>query len=196
MIAAVILASGLSERLGNNKLLMPLGNQSVVEHVIDSVKSSKIENIFLVYGKNESEFKTISHHKKINLIYNEKYYYGQSMSVKSALNSIGNNFQGIMFLLGDQPFIKTKTINLLIEHFNKNPLGIIVPTYQGKRGNPVIFSRDFFTQIKNIQGDKGAREVIEKNYNEVIHVPIADSFENFDIDTRKDYEKALFKIGS
>lgn len=196
MIAAVVLASGLSKRLGKNKLLMPLGNQSVVEHVIDSVKSSKIENIYLIYGKNEVEFKKIAHHKNIKLIHNEKYYYGQSMSVKCALNSIGNDFQGIMFFLGDQPFISPKTINLIIEHYNKNPRGIIVPTYHGKRGNPVIFSREFFTEMKSIQGDKGARDVIDKNYDKVIFVPISDSFENFDIDTKKDYQKALLRIGS
>src|SRR5690554_1812513 len=121
MIAGVVLASGLSKRLGRNKLLLTLGKQIVVGHVIDSVKSSNIKKIYLVYGQNELEFKKIAQYKNIELIHNKKYHHGQSMSVKCALDKIGHDFQGVMFLLGDQPFIKAKTINLLIEHFNKNP---------------------------------------------------------------------------
>lgn len=191
MIAAIVLASGLSERFGQNKLLMPLGDQSIVEHVIDKVKDSNIKDSYLVYGNNEIYFTKISKSKNIKLIHNENFYLGQSASVKEGIKFIGDNYSGAMFLLGDQPFITTSTINSLMENFNNNPDKIIVPTYKGVRGNPVIFSREFFTEIKNIEGDRGARDIIKANNEKVMKVPIKDELENFDIDTKDDYKKAL-----
>ncbi len=191
MVKAVILASGMAKRFGKNKLLMPLGGKRVVEHVIDHSKASKVENIFLVYGHHRQEFERIAEDKEIKLIYNEKYYLGQSYGVKKAIERLEEEAEGILFLLGDQPFITVHTINQLLEHFKAYPQKMIVPTYDGKRGNPVIFSKNFFKEIKNIQGDKGPKEIIGKYYNQVVYVPILDSKENFDIDTKEDYKKAL-----
>jgi len=195
MIAAIILASGMSKRLGRNKLLLPLGNKRVIEHVIDNVKSSRIKDIYLVYGKDhQEELKKIAKDKCINSIHNEKYYLGQSTSVKKGIQAIGDNYRGAMFLLGDQPFISHKTINILFDKFISYQRGIIVPTYKGKRGNPVVFSKDFFSEINNIEGDKGGRDIIKSYPNKIKYVPINDNNENIDIDSKEDYHRAL-KLG-
>lgn len=191
MIAAVILASGMSKRFGGNKLLMPLGGQSIIEHVIDHAKLSMVDDIFLVYGHHETEFQRIAHDKKVNLIYNKNYHLGQSHAVKKAVETLKKQAEGILFLLGDQPFVTANTIDVLVDRFKEHPKGIIIPTYRGKRGNPVIFSRNFFREIKEIQGDKGPRDIIHKYYDKVVTVPIKDLIENFDIDTVGEYEKAL-----
>ncbi|RBP44926.1 molybdenum cofactor cytidylyltransferase [Garciella nitratireducens] len=194
MVTAVILASGIAKRFGENKLLMPLGEKKVIEHVIDHVKKSKVEDIFLIYGHHQKEFKDIAKIKEIKLIYNEKYNLGQSYGVKRAVKRLENKAEGILFLLGDQPFLTSRTINQLVRCFKKNPEKIIVPLYDGKRGNPVIFGKNFFGQIKKINGDKGPREIIEKYENQVVFVPINDIMENFDIDTKEDYLKALKEL--
>ena len=178
-------------RFGRNKLLLTLGNKRIIEHVIDNVKSSKIKDIYLVYGNDQGEFEEIGQSKGIKLIHNRDYHLGQSSSVKKGIELIGDRYRGAMFLLGDQPFISSKTINLLLENFISNQKGIIVPSYQGKRGNPVIFSRDFFSAIKEIEGDRGARDIIKAHQDRTIYIPIKDKRENFDIDSEKDYHRAL-----
>ncbi|MCR1899284.1 molybdenum cofactor cytidylyltransferase [Irregularibacter muris] len=191
MVGGVILASGMSERFGQNKLLMPLGHQSIVENVIDQAIESKLKGVYLVYGHHEREFEEIARKKGISLIYNPDYALGQSKSVKKAVENIEGDVQGLMFLLGDQPFIGKKTINLLIDTFSHYPQDIVLPTFNGNRGNPVIFSQSFFEEMKTLQGDKGAREIIKKYPHRIVKVPIAEEMENYDIDTQEDYQKAI-----
>lgn len=195
MIAGVVLASGMSKRFGKNKLLMPLGNQSVLEHVIDRVKSSHVDKVFVVYGHHEEEFKRIARKKKIELIYNPTYKEGQSASVKKTVEALKDHVEGVLFILGDQPFLNPNTINLLIETFHRNPKNIILPIYNGKRGNPVLFSKDFFQDMLRIQGDKGARGIIKENPERISEVILSDTIENYDIDTEEDYRRAKEYIG-
>ncbi len=195
MIAGVILASGMSKRFGKNKLLMSLGNQTILEHVIDGVKSSQVDKIVVVYGHEEEEFKRISKEKKVELIYNPKYQEGQSASVKETVKALKNCVEGILFILGDQPFLNPNTINLLIQSFYKSPKNIVLPIYNGKRGNPVLFSKDFFQTMLKIEGDQGARSIIKENPERITEVMILDSMENFDIDTEEDYKKAKEYMG-
>jgi molybdenum cofactor cytidylyltransferase len=94
-----------------------------------------------------------------------------------------------MFLVGDQPFLDSVTINTLIDQSTKNPQQIIVPVYNGKRGNPVIFPSLFRDDLLAIEGDIGGRAVMEKMEERVKLVPLENSIAHIDIDTQEDYER-------
>jgi len=94
-----------------------------------------------------------------------------------------------MFMVGDQPFLNPLVINTLIAIFKENPRHIIVPVYNGKRGNPVIFPSQFKNDLLTLSGDGGGRIIIEKSRNSVKLVEIGDSSVGCDIDTQEEYEK-------
>ena len=91
-----------------------------------------------------------------------------------------------MFLLGDQPMVDAEMINLLLDKFRASEKNICVPVYQGKRGNPVIFSSFFYGQLFQTENDIGARYIIQKNPDQVLWIEIDNPLYFFDIDTEDD----------
>jgi molybdenum cofactor cytidylyltransferase len=98
-------------------------------------------------------------------------------------------FPSVMFMLGDQPMIDTETIDFLLHNFWRSDKDICVPVYQGKRGNPTIFSRKFYNHFLNLKGDIGARGIIKTNSDRVLEVEVKNPLCFMDIDTEKDFEK-------
>jgi molybdenum cofactor cytidylyltransferase len=94
-----------------------------------------------------------------------------------------------MFLLGDQPFLDPTTINILIEQFMRNQHQIIVPVYNGKRGNPAIFPTLFRDELLAIEGDRGGKVIVERMEDRTRFVPIEKSAPGIDIDTQEEYER-------
>ena len=191
MIAGIILASGLSKRFGKNKLLLPFGEQRLIEHVIDQVKLSRLREIYLVYGQREQEFLNIGKKKKVSLIYNPNFSMGQSEAVKKGVQVLAGRARGILFFLGDQPFVNPCTINRMLACFDDHPDAIILPMYRGSRGNPVLFSQRFFDEMLELKGDQGARSIIQRYPQHLIPIPIENGMELLDIDDQGDYYKAL-----
>lgn len=189
MVGAVILAAGLSTRMGGSKLTLMLDGIPIVEHVIKNVEVSEIEDIVLVYSKYTEDVKHIADKHGIHAVENKRAEEGMSTSVKEGLSSMLGK-QGVMFLLGDQPFIETRDINKLVSQFKVNRDKIIVPVSYNGRGNPVIFPEKFYAEIMGIEGDKGARLLLDKYASEVVFVEVEASRIHFDIDTIDDFDEA------
>jgi molybdenum cofactor cytidylyltransferase len=113
---------------------------------------------------------------------------GQSHSLRAGLSKVKDDFPAVMFLLGDQPMLNTATINILLERFWTDDKDICVPIYRGKRKTPAIFSRRFYTQLMDIKGDTGARQLIDDNPDRVLAVEMDNPICFFDIDTQQDFE--------
>lgn len=187
MISIIILAAGMSTRMGRNKLTLSLKNKTIIEEVIHNCKESKANEIILVY-KDKAVYEK-GMFKNMKCVFNKDYEKGQSTSVKAGLEYIDHESEGVLFVLGDMPFISSVVINRLIDEFKKNEKSIIVPTYEGKRGNPVLFHRKWIKDICNVKGDKGGRQIIELNSEKVKYVEFNDKYLNLDIDTINDYKK-------
>jgi len=189
MIGAVILAAGMSTRMGESKLSLMLDGIPIVEHVINKVEVSDVDEIVLVYSKYTETVESIAKRHGIRTLKNDEAEKGLSTSVRKGLSHLLGT-EAVMFLLGDQPFIETKDINLLVAQHKVNRDKIIVPVNYNGRGNPVIFPEKYYQEILNVNGDKGARLLIEKYEEDVIFVEVDSSKIQFDIDTTDDFEKA------
>lgn len=188
MINAIIMASGYGRRMGTNKLLLPFRNKAVVEHIIDKVVECDFYNRVIV--SRDERILELALKKGIHAVQNNTAYKGQSESIKLGIvNTL--EAEGYMFFTADQPLINVETIRLLIDTFDKNTSAIVVPRFDEKRGNPVIFSARFIDELMLIEGDKGGKSVISKNIKDVIFVDIKNEYELMDIDTYEDYEKIL-----
>ncbi|MTI48631.1 molybdenum cofactor cytidylyltransferase [Sporosalibacterium faouarense] len=185
MITGIILASGFSRRMDKEKLLLGINGVPILEHVLKSIISSKIDEVILIYRKNE--IKDIGKKYGITTIYNGFAEKGQSESIKLGIFSAKEETDGFMFFVGDQPYLNTETVNNLINMFNSRKYEIVVPSYNGKRGTPTIFSSIFKEELLNIEGDKGGRNIIKRNLDKVGVLNIDEELIGMDIDTIEEY---------
>ena len=179
-VYGVILASGLSKRMGQNKLLLRLNNMTIFENVLKSAKSSDLVGIIVVTS--HKEIIEICENEKTNFILNENATIGQSESIKLGTRYFYDK-DSIMFITADTPFLTDDTINKLICAYNNE---IIVPFFEGERGNPVIFPKKTFDELLLLKNDNGGKQVINSNKMQRIDIKCL----NEDIDTIDDYKRA------
>ena len=185
-IAGIIMASGFSRRMGNDKLLMEIGGVPIVQSVMSAALKSRLSKIVVVCRKREVS--ELAGEMGIESVKNEKADKGQSESIKAGIRAIeGDEFDGHMFIQGDMPLLKSGIIDMLIQKSIENPSAIIVPTYEGVRKSPVIFPKDLKEELLRLQGDTGGRIVIKRHYERVSLVETGSSLCARDIDTMDDY---------
>ena len=187
----IILASGFSERMGENKLLMKFKDNTIIEQVIDIVKSSNLNKVILV--ARDDRIINIGKEKGINTIKNDYAIIGQSSSIKIGINN-SNLEENYMFFCGDQPFIDKESINKLIDISNKNKENIIIPRIDKVFGSPVIFPKVFKEELLALKGDIGGKYIINNYLDKVLYVEIDNKLFLKDIDNKEDYNKYIKMI--
>ena len=187
MITGIILASGFSRRMDKEKLLLKVEGIPMIERVVRAAKSSQIDELIIVYQRDE--IKEIVKKYGIKMIYNQHADEGQSAAVKLGIKSSHPDSYGFMFLVGDQPYLNTSTIDKLIDVFKRVKDTIVVPIYNKTRGNPVIFPSTLREDLLRLEGDCGGRKIIEGMGNTIKLVTIEKDIEGTDIDTEEEYEK-------
>lgn len=191
--AGIILAAGMSRRFGEPKQLLELHGKPVVKWVLEAALRSRLEHIVLVLGHQYRRIVAMvgamANDPRIRIVFNRDYKTGQGSSLRTGISQIKDAYSSAMFLLGDQPLVDFETIDRLLERFRALKKHICVPVYQGKRGNPVIFSNRYFHRCQHIRGDTGARQIIADNPEQVLEVAMDQPFCLMDIDTREDFEK-------
>jgi len=183
------MASGFSRRMNRNKLLLSLGEETILERVIKAAKNSSLDEIILVY--NNEDVKKIAEKHGVTTVYNENPDKGQSESMKLGIINANKKTKGYMFIVGDQPFLNSNTINTIINTFKHGNKYIVVPMYNNKRGNPTIFTSELKEALLDVEGDKGGRGVIKEYQGQVVFVPIDDYKLGLDIDTWEEYQKIM-----
>lgn len=187
MMTGIIMAAGFSKRMKRDKLILDFRGLPVIEWVIKAVKASQVDTIIMVYR--DDGIKEIGMKYGIKTVLNEHAYLGQSQSIKLGIQFSPVETEGYMFFVGDQPFLTTDIINRLIEVFKEGKYPIVVPEYDGKRGNPVIFSAQLRDELLRIEGDEGGRSIIKKICSEVKRVHMDRNIVGKDIDTWDEYLK-------
>ena len=190
--AGIILAAGASTRFGEPKQLLRLKDKCLLEWVLDAALKSELNRIVLVLGYAHQKILQVLgdqlQHPKLLVAINPQYEKGQSLSLHTGLSKVKDDYPAVMFLLGDQPMLNTATINVLLERFWADKKDICVPIYRGKRKTPTIFRRRFYTQLMDIKGDKGARQLIDDNPDQVLAVETENPICFFDVDTQQDFQ--------
>jgi len=189
MISAILLAAGESKRMGELKQLMPFGqNTTIVEQAIDSLLSSAVSEVIVVVGYRAEEVIKSIVGKPVKIAINPNYRQGMSTSIIAGLNLVDSRAQAVMLTLGDQPLINSQTINRLIEEFHNHNRGITIPTYQGRRGHPIIFAIKYKEKLLELKGDIGGRQIVKDHPDDILEVAVNAGGIITDIDTISDYQ--------
>ncbi len=191
-VAAVILAAGRSTRMGGpNKLLAEIGGKTLVRIVAEQVLASKASNVTVVTGHQAAEVEKALRGLKVDFVYNPDFVDGLASSVKAGIAAVPEKADAAVVCLGDMPLIDAHLIDRLIEVFTPDQGGLIaVPVSDGRRGNPVLWSRRFFKELMTLDGDIGARHLIARHGEAVVEVPVQGHGAFLDIDTPQALEAA------
>jgi len=190
MISAILLGAGESKRMGFDKLSLLWGRKSIFEHCFETLLQSEVQELVVVLGaRNNKKIKKLCQGRKIKIVINSCSKMGMSTSIRRGLQAIQPSSHGILIALGDQPFLKTRTINALIHAFVQGKGGIIIPSFRGRRGHPVIFHKKYKKELLNLKGDVGGRSIIERHPEDVQVVQLKSEGVVMDVDTWQDYKR-------
>jgi molybdenum cofactor cytidylyltransferase len=191
-VAAIILAAGRSTRMGGpNKLLAELGGRPLVRMVTEQVLASKAQSVVVVAGHQAEEVEKALRGLKVKFVRNPDFAAGLASSVKAGVAAVPANADAAVICLGDMPLIDARLIDRLIEAFAPDRGNLIaVPVSDGRRGNPVLWSRRFFQELMTLDGDIGARHLIARHAEAVAEVTVEGHSAFLDIDTPQALEAA------
>jgi molybdenum cofactor cytidylyltransferase len=189
MISAIILAAGLSSRMGYPKQLLELGNRYLIRIVTENVLASAVDEVIVVTGCRQDEVEAAIMDLPVKTFFNPHYSKGQGTSLALGVKAINIDTNAFLVFMCDQPLIAPSTINKVIWEFKKRNSLALRPVYQGIPGHPVIFSCSLISEIERLKGDEGARELLKKLGDRVEYLPVQDEAVILDMDTPEGYEK-------
>ncbi len=164
MISCILLAAGLSSRFGFPKALARLSGENIIGHIQKTLTASAIDEIIVVLGAEVDLIKShLLNHSKVRFVYNKDYNLGQTSSIQCAVRQISKESRGMMLWPVDYPFIKTETVNLLMEVFKENPSVVLVPAYESRRGHPPIFAATLYQEILGLDHTQGVNSLYQKD---------------------------------
>ena len=196
MISAVVLAAGRSARFGELKQLLKVGKKNLVETVVNGFLSSSVDEVVVVLGFGADEILAHSEFGTARVVVNPDYEQGLGTSLKTGIEAANPEASAVILALGDQPLLSVNTINAIIAKYSGTHGHIVAPFYGRRRGNPVLFDRVLFPELRKLVGDEGAKSVIRRMEENVVKVSVDDPGVVFDIDSESDYRRLLTMLGS
>lgn len=203
MLSAVVLAAGMSTRMGRNKLLLNFRDKSLIEHALDTLLASEVDEVIVVLGHETEKVREqlagsiglankAAPGKPVRVVQNPDYQSGLSTSVRTGVAAVSREADGIMIYLADQPLLEPEDLNRIVTGFaaakeiNK---GIVVPFFRGERGNPVILETSLRVAILGIVGDVGCKGVIKRYPEKVYEIEMDNDHVVRDVDDLQAYER-------
>ena len=174
MISAILLAAGQSKRMnGENKLTKKIQGIPLIKLSVKNILASSINELIVVLGhQKEIIEKLIDKNEKIKFVFNKNFESGMASSIKTGLNNLSEKTEAFFICLGDMPMVSHDIYNQLIK--SKDNREIIVPTYKGQQGNPVLFDKSMKKKVLDIRGDVGAKKILELNKAKILNLEIND----------------------
>jgi molybdenum cofactor cytidylyltransferase len=196
MIIGIILAAGESKRMGTPKALLKIGDRLFINHIAAQLEASQLDLIYAVLGDKAELIQSVLE-SNVTVLHNPNFHEGQISSLKTAIDKVQyENCDGVIIALVDHPLISSVVVSKLIETFYQSKKRIIIPTHAGKRGHPVLYSREVFAEILEAPPDRNAKTIRLENLEETLEVEVDDPGILVDIDTPQDYERHIVRTAS
>jgi len=192
-VEGIILAAGMSSRMGRPKLLIEIDGEPIILKVTAAAAESGLDRVTLVIGPGREDLITVLKRSRVtrdpSIIINPRPEQGMSSSMRLGISSINPLARGSMILLGDQPRITPGIIDSLLRIFLQQKDKIVVPTVRSRRTTPVIFPASLFPELMRVTGDQGGRELLKHHSDQVVEIEMGDDYDDSDVDSPEDLER-------
>jgi molybdenum cofactor cytidylyltransferase len=190
MIGGIILAAGLSTRMGRDKALLPYRGSTFLGHLIHVLRQPRIGFLRIVVGENAAAVREQITFDPSQIVINPHPEQPQLVSLQLAIRSIPEQLvDGALVCLVDHPCVERETVRLLLDRFYQAGKRIVIPTFHGQRGHPVLFAVSLFGELLAAPLEQGARAVVHKFSADVLEVPTEDEGIVLDIDDPEAYRR-------
>jgi molybdenum cofactor cytidylyltransferase len=190
-IWAIILAGGESKRMGSPKMLLPYRGTTIIETVIKNIASSSVDKSLVVLGSDRDKIHEVINEYPVMHCFNTAYKSGMLSSVKCGFSHLPDDYLAALVFPGDQPMIGAQVINIVISAWHDSGRGIVVPTYRGKRGHPLLIDGKYRKEIMTLDESEGLRVLALKHPGDVKEIETDNPLILKDIDTAEDYRNEL-----
>jgi molybdenum cofactor cytidylyltransferase len=190
MITAVILAAGESKRMGQPKMLLPLGEETVIVHVINVFRKAGLKNILVVTGGARGQVEGAISHLNVMTVYNVNFAEGEMLSsIQCGIGALTRQTKAILIGLGDQPQVQERSVRMICESFEDTRSDIVVPSYQMRRGHPWLVARPLWDELLKLESPRSLRDFLNAHREEIHYLNIDDPGILADLDTPEDYKR-------
>ena len=187
---AIILAAGSSTRMGSQKMLLPFGESTILETVIQNIHSSSVDSILVVLGADHEQILEFMKPLPVEVCINTNHQSGMLSSVVCGFSALPDDTSTALIFLGDQPGISPEVTDAVIRAYNESLHGIVVPVSNHRRGHPLLVDFKYKREIGRLDLEKGLRALMHHFPEDVLEVEVDDGGILIDIDTPEDYSTA------
>jgi molybdenum cofactor cytidylyltransferase len=190
IISLIVLAAGKSTRFGLNKLLLNLDRETLIGHVVRSALQSNASETVVVVGFEAERIKHALQGLNCKFAVNQDFAKGQSSSVLTGIEFVKNHADAVMILPGDMPLIRVEFINKVIDEYRSDKSSIVVASYEGRMGHPILFDASLFDELLEIDEETfGLKKVVSRHIGEVRKVEVGSVGALLDLDIRDDLNR-------
>lgn len=177
--------------MGQFKQLLRLNNKSFVEHCVESLLASRVAEVIIVTGHRELEVRLAVGNRPVRFAHNTDYRSGMASSIKCGVQSLSEHTRAFVLALVDQPQIGAEEIDRVIEVYEKTRAIIVIPTYHGKNGHPILLDVSLKEEILTLDPEQGLRQLVHAHLDEVSKVEVSNPAILEDFDVPEDYDRIL-----
>lgn len=194
-LAGVVLAAGESRRMGTPKQLLPFGERTILERVVDTLLTAGVGQVIVVLGHLADRVRSVLADRPVQAVVNEAYRQGMLTSVKRGVQAIGTGHNAVLFALGDQPQIDSAVVREVIGAYRTGDAGIVIPRYNGKKGHPIIINLSRYREaIIELPDSVGLNALVQEYADDVRLIDVATEDIIHDIDVPEDYTRELARF--
>jgi molybdenum cofactor cytidylyltransferase len=188
MYTAILLAAGRSSRMGQPKGLLNWEGKPLILHQLEQLKSSAVHRIIIVLGHKPEVYEAYIKDDQSTILWNENWDQGKSSSILTGLTAVEDACEGVLFVNIDQP-LSFRTVNQLIDSYERSEGRIHIPVFNGKKGHPVLFSTQLLPQLHAVTEEtQGLKHVIRNFQDDIVLVNMEDSTILYNFNTPSDYK--------
>jgi molybdenum cofactor cytidylyltransferase len=194
MIPAIVLAAGRSQRMGEQKLVLPFQGQPLVTRVVDALLSGPVDPVYVVVGSSGKLVIDALAGRPVHLVTNPSPECEMLDSVRCGVRALPVEAVAVVVALGDQPGLTASLVTRLVEAFRNGDRGIAVPTCDGRRGHPLVIAMRYRDELLTRHAGRGLRGLIAAHPQDVLELPVAAADILEDIDLPEDYQRAIASV--
>lgn len=192
MITALVLAAGLSTRMGQSKPLLPFGGRTVIEHIVSVLSGCSVDETLVITGHAGDAVADCLENWPVRTVYNPLYKTGEMLSsIKAGLQSLAAGTEAALIVLGDQPGMEAAVVEEVNLAYRQGQGSLIIPSYDMRRGHPILIARKHWREILDLSADQTLREFLRVCHQDIAYVEVATASVLRDMDVMADYRREL-----